>query len=340
MKKTVSPVLVVAFAAGLFGISGRTPAEPVTINYQGIIDSVYDPNGLLDGSVVSEDAFFGSYTFESTAPSLGGSVWGWYVYDEEAPVGMTMTVTMGNYTFQTENLDPQQPTSRIEVFDNYGSGPWDNYEVGTYEISQTAGPPLQLTQDSSTEMKFFLSTSNSLSAIMGVDLPLTMPNLGNFETNWFMLQLTVSGESIWVEAALAPIVPDVVGMSRSAAESEITDAGFALGATSGAHSDTAPAGQVISQDPVAGTVQLPFVLAGSLVDVTMSIGPSDDPPVRRLVAHWKLDEAEGNVAIDSAGDSDGEFHGNPTWQPAGGKIAGALEFDGTDYVDCGNADVL
>ncbi|UCG55594.1 MAG: hypothetical protein JSU70_12075, partial [Phycisphaerales bacterium] len=59
-----------------------------------------------------------------------------------------------------------------------------------------------------------------------------------------------------------------------------------------------------------------------------------------LVAHWELDEAEGNVGIDSAGDNHGEFHGDPTWQPSGGRIAGALEFDGTDYVDCGNADVL
>jgi len=47
-------------------------------------------------------------------------------------------------------------------------------------------------------------------------------------------------------------------------------------------------------------------------------------------AHWELDETEGSIAYDSVGDHDGTLNGNPLWQPAGGKIAGALEFDGID----------
>jgi len=50
----------------------------------------------------------------------------------------------------------------------------------------------------------------------------------------------------------------------------------------------------------------------------------------RLLAHWKLDETEGTIAKDSIGDHDGTLHGNPLWQPAGGKVAGGLEFDGAD----------
>ncbi|MFB0553003.1 MAG: LamG-like jellyroll fold domain-containing protein [Phycisphaerae bacterium] len=50
----------------------------------------------------------------------------------------------------------------------------------------------------------------------------------------------------------------------------------------------------------------------------------------RLLAHWKLDETEGAIAKDSIADYDGTLHGNPLWQPAGGKLAGALEFDGVD----------
>jgi len=49
-----------------------------------------------------------------------------------------------------------------------------------------------------------------------------------------------------------------------------------------------------------------------------------------LVAHWRLDEAEGNIAHDSANAKDGTLNGNPVWQPDGGKINGALEFDGID----------
>lgn len=51
-----------------------------------------------------------------------------------------------------------------------------------------------------------------------------------------------------------------------------------------------------------------------------------------LIAHWKLDEAEGTTAHDSAGDNDGTIHGEPLWQPTAGKIDGALQLDGID--DC------
>jgi N-acetylneuraminic acid mutarotase len=50
----------------------------------------------------------------------------------------------------------------------------------------------------------------------------------------------------------------------------------------------------------------------------------------RLVAHWALDETEGDIAYDSAGDNPGILNGNPIWQPVGGMYDGALEFDGND----------
>ena len=48
-----------------------------------------------------------------------------------------------------------------------------------------------------------------------------------------------------------------------------------------------------------------------------------------LVAHWKLDETEGAIAHDTAGDHDGFVIG-PVRQPDGGMVAGALQFDGID----------
>ena len=50
----------------------------------------------------------------------------------------------------------------------------------------------------------------------------------------------------------------------------------------------------------------------------------------RLMAHWKLDETDGTIAYDSAGNNDGVLTGGPLWQPADGQIDGALAFDGTD----------
>jgi len=49
-----------------------------------------------------------------------------------------------------------------------------------------------------------------------------------------------------------------------------------------------------------------------------------------LIAHWALDETEGGVASDSAGVNDGTLVGDPIWQPAGGKIGGAVQLDGLD----------
>ncbi|MGD8500599.1 MAG: hypothetical protein PVJ86_08115, partial [Phycisphaerales bacterium] len=44
----------------------------------------------------------------------------------------------------------------------------------------------------------------------------------------------------------------------------------------------------------------------------------------RVIAYWKLDETEGAIAHDSVGDNDA-FLGGPVWQPAGGKVNGALQ---------------
>jgi hypothetical protein len=53
----------------------------------------------------------------------------------------------------------------------------------------------------------------------------------------------------------------------------------------------------------------------------------DDPT---LVVHWKLDETEGDIAHDSVGVYDGVLNGVPIWQPDGGRVNGALQFDGID----------
>jgi hypothetical protein len=49
-----------------------------------------------------------------------------------------------------------------------------------------------------------------------------------------------------------------------------------------------------------------------------------------LVAHWKLDETEGNTAYDSIGYNDGTINGEPAWQPESGIVNGALQLNGVD----------
>ena len=49
-----------------------------------------------------------------------------------------------------------------------------------------------------------------------------------------------------------------------------------------------------------------------------------------LAAHFKLDESSGLTAEESIAGNDGALHGSPTWQPAGGHTAGAIDLDGID----------
>jgi len=73
-----------------------------------------------------------------------------------------------------------------------------------------------------------------------------------------------------------------------------------------------------------------FVLALSLV--LSSIADAAEPG---LVGWWKLDETSGTIASDSSGNGrNGTLVGNPQWVP--GKINGALQFDGNDWVNCGD----
>jgi beta-lactam-binding protein with PASTA domain len=64
-------------------------------------------------------------------------------------------------------------------------------------------------------------------------------------------------------------VPDVVGLAQAAAQTAITDAGLAVGAVTQEASDTVPVGDVISQNPAAGTSVAP----GSAVAFVVSLGP-------------------------------------------------------------------
>ncbi len=63
-------------------------------------------------------------------------------------------------------------------------------------------------------------------------------------------------------------------------------------------------------------------------DGTVITGDVWNFTIGKQVAWWKLDEADGRTAQDSAGDNNGTLVGNPVWKPSGGKVGGVLEFDG------------
>ena len=52
-----------------------------------------------------------------------------------------------------------------------------------------------------------------------------------------------------------------------------------------------------------------------------------------MISYWKLDEAEGDIAEDTAGDNDGIVYGDAFWQTECGVKDGALQLDGIeDYI--------
>ena len=87
------------------------------------------------------------------------------------------------------------------------------------------------------------------------------------------------------------------------------------------------------QDELAYDIAPP-PFGDGIVDVQDLIVVADhlfmEIPPAGLIARWKLDEAEGSVAYDSAGVFDGTLSGEASWEPANGKTDGALRFDGAD----------
>ncbi len=70
--------------------------------------------------------------------------------------------------------------------------------------------------------------------------------------------------------------------------------------------------------------------AVKILTVGETISSDNWPKYSPLIAHWELDETEGGIAYDSAGDNDGTCLGEPLWQPNSGKVNGAIQLDGID----------
>lgn len=84
-----------------------------------------------------------------------------------------------------------------------------------------------------------------------------------------------------------------------------------------------------SHDPLCDIGPTP--LGDGIVDVQDLIVLSEylEPGFGRI-AHWKLDEASGDIAYDSIGQNHADILGDAAWQPDAGIVGGALEFDGVD----------
>ena len=75
-------------------------------------------------------------------------------------------------------------------------------------------------------------------------------------------------------------------------------------------------------------------------EITIEV-QSELPLDAGLISYWLLDEMEGVRAKDEVQEQEGVLINGPAWRPDGGKLGGALEFDGVDdYVDIGGMDEI
>jgi hypothetical protein len=83
------------------------------------------------------------------------------------------------------------------------------------------------------------------------------------------------------------------------------------------------------------TIEFLYGYEPTIIDCTIlgSITEVYDP---NHVALWKMDEIDGSIAHDNIGVNNGVCDGDPVWQPDGGMMAGALQFDGIDDYVCTN----
>ncbi len=88
-------------------------------------------------------------------------------------------------------------------------------------------------------------------------------------------------------------VPDVRGQAQATAQSNIVAAGLVVGNVTTAHSDSVPAGNVISQSPVGGS----SVVIGSVVDLVIS----DSPHMVIVPNAVGLSQASAQSAMTAAG---------------------------------------
>jgi serine/threonine protein kinase len=84
---------------------------------------------------------------------------------------------------------------------------------------------------------------------------------------------------VWVSSGpTQSAVPNVIGLSQTAAQDLVTQSKFVVGTITTEHSPTAPKGQVLRADPAVGTQ----VAAGATVNLVVSDGLVQMPDVRKM----------------------------------------------------------
>jgi PASTA domain/PKD domain len=204
----------------------------------------------------------------TTAPSFTGDVAGIYAIElivndsKEASIPDTVTITV-------------EPAVVVNVPPTFTSIPVTQATEGegySYQVTAIDG--------NSDPLSYALINNPPQGmAITGTGLITWIPNatqIGDFSIkvtvtdNILPLVLVEQSFTITVKAATVT-VPDVVGLSQTAAQTAITGANLTVGTITQASSAAVPSGNVISQNPVAGAT----VAKNTAVALEISTGPAN-----------------------------------------------------------------
>jgi len=165
------PILFVTVL--LTGATSRANAYPVTFEFSGTINSIGDPDGLLDGSIVVGSPFAGTFTFESTmTDDLPGDAHRG-LYTSPAPPSSIMSVSVGDYHF----IGPSREL-HVENWDK------DSLVMRSYDFASEGF--------AITNMRvFFLDLQGT--AMASDALPLAPPALAPFEVRDFSISGNAGG---------------------------------------------------------------------------------------------------------------------------------------------------
>jgi len=115
MKRTRKiRVLTVAILCGLVLCPSLAKATLITIEIEGVVDSVWDTGNQLGGKIKTGDTITGTYTYDLSTPDTNPSA---YVADYlhyASPCGVALSV--GGFEFKT---DPANVDFLIEITNNY-----------------------------------------------------------------------------------------------------------------------------------------------------------------------------------------------------------------------------
>jgi len=153
-------------------------AELVTINIEGVVDTVEDDGYYLDGQIHIGDIITGWYTYDTDTPDTNPSD---NVGDYEhstSPYGVHLTV--GGFTFMT---DPTNVDFLLELVNDYPSG--DSYLFHSYNN-------LDLGNGASVDMITWDLDDSTGGTLYSDDLSQTAPNLASWDGN----ELRIHGERV------------------------------------------------------------------------------------------------------------------------------------------------